>query len=48
MLRRQEKDSEISQDQQRKLQHDIQRLTDEAIRRIDETLEQKDREILQV
>jgi ribosome recycling factor len=47
-LRRQEKDSEISQDEQRKLQQDIQHLTDEAIRRIDETLAQKDREILQV
>jgi ribosome recycling factor len=47
-LRRQEKDSEISQDDQRKLQQDIQHLTDEAIRRIDETLAQKDREILQV
>jgi ribosome recycling factor len=48
LLRRQEKDGEISQDQQRKLQQDIQRLTDEAIRRIDDTLAQKDREILQV
>lgn len=47
-LRRQEKDSVISQDQQRKLQQDIQHLTDDAIRRIDETLAQKDREILQV
>jgi ribosome recycling factor len=48
MLRRQEKDGVISQDQQRKLQQDIQHLTDDAIRRIDETLGQKDREILQV
>ena len=48
MLRRQEKDSVISQDQQRKLQQEIQHLTDDAIRRIDETLGQKDREILQV
>ena len=48
MLRRQEKGSVISQDQQRKLQQEIQHLTDDAIRRIDETLEQKDREILQV
>jgi ribosome recycling factor len=47
-LKRQEKDSEISQDEQRKLQQDIQHLTDETIRRIDETLAQKDREILQV
>jgi ribosome recycling factor len=48
LLRRQEKDGEISQDQQRKLQQDIQRLTDDAIRRIDDTLAQKDREILQI
>lgn len=48
LLRRQEKDGEISQDQQRKLQHDVQHLTDDAIRRIDDTLAQKDREILQV
>jgi ribosome recycling factor len=47
-LRRQEKDSEISQDEQRKLQHDIQHLTDETIKRIDETLAHKDREILQM
>jgi ribosome recycling factor len=47
-LRRQEKDGELSQDESRKLQHDIQLLTDETIRRIDETLAQKDREILQV
>ena len=48
LLRRQEKDGAISQDQQRKLQQEIQHLTDDAIRRIDETLEQKDREIMQV
>ena len=48
LLRRQEKDSVISQDQQRKLQQEVQHLTDDAIRRIDETLAQKDREILQV
>jgi ribosome recycling factor len=48
LLRRQEKDGVISQDQQRKLQQDIQHLTDDAIGRIDETLGQKDREIMQV
>jgi len=47
-LRRLEKDSEISQDEQRKLQNDVQHLTDEHIKRIDETLAQKDKEILQV
>ena len=47
-LRRLEKEGEISQDQQRKLQHEIQQLTDEQIKRVDETLAQKDKEILQV
>ncbi|MBV9858869.1 MAG: ribosome recycling factor [Alphaproteobacteria bacterium] len=47
-LRRREKDGDISQDQQRKLQQDVQQLTDDHIRRIDDTLAQKDKEILQV
>jgi ribosome recycling factor len=47
-LRRQEKDGDISQDQQRKLQQDIQHLTDDYVRRVDEALAQKDKEILQV
>ena len=48
MLRRREKDAEISQDQQRKLQQDVQHLTDDYVRRIDEALAQKDKEFLQV
>jgi ribosome recycling factor len=47
-LKKQEKDGDISQDQHRKLQHDIQALTDEYIKKIDEALAQKDKEILQV
>jgi ribosome recycling factor len=47
-LKKQEKDGEISQDQHRKLQHDIQALTDDFIKKIDETLAQKEKEILQV
>src|SRR5689334_11083810 len=47
-LRKLEKDGEISQDEQRKLQNDIQHLTDNHIKRIDETLSQKDKEILQI
>jgi ribosome recycling factor len=47
-LRRLEKDGEISQDEHRKLEKDIQHLTDDHIKRIDETLTQKDKEILQV
>ena len=48
VLRRLEKDSELSQDEQHKLQHDVQLLTDDHIKHIDETLAQKDKEILQV
>jgi ribosome recycling factor len=47
-LRRLEKDSEISQDEHRKLDREVQQLTDDHIKRIDETLAQKDKEILQV
>ena len=47
-LRKLEKDGDISQDQQRKLQSDVQHMTDDHIKRIDETLAQKDKEILQV
>jgi ribosome recycling factor len=48
VLRRREKEADISQDQQRKLQQEVQHLTDDYIKRIDEALAQKDREILQV
>ncbi len=48
LLRRREKDADISQDQQRKLQQEVQHLTDDYIRRIDEALALKDKEILQV
>ena len=47
-LRKLEKDGEISQDEHRKLEKDVQHVTDEHIKRIDETLAQKDKEILQV
>ena len=47
-LRRLEKDGEISQDEHRKVEKDVQLLTDDHIKKIDETLAQKDKEILQV
>jgi len=47
-LRKLEKDGEISQDEHRKLDREVQHLTDDHIKRIDETLAQKDKEILQV
>jgi ribosome recycling factor len=46
-LKKQEKDG-LSQDLQRKLQQDVQHLTDDYVKRIDEALAQKDKEILQV
>jgi ribosome recycling factor len=48
VLKRQEKDGDITQDQHRKLQSDIQALTDATIKHIDQMLAQKDKEILQV
>jgi ribosome recycling factor len=48
LLRKREKDADISQDQQRKLQQEVQHLTDDYIRRIDDALAQKDKEIMQV
>jgi ribosome recycling factor len=46
--RKLEKGGDISQDQQRKLQADIQHATDDHIKKIDESLAQKEKEILQV
>ena len=48
VLKRREKDAEISQDEHRKLQREVQHLTDDYVKRIDEALAQKDQEILQV
>ena len=47
-LRKMEKDSEISQDEHRRGQAEIQTLTDDFIKKIDDAMAQKDREILQV
>ncbi|HUB97451.1 MAG TPA: ribosome recycling factor [Stellaceae bacterium] len=47
-LKKKEKDGTITQDQHRKLQHDVQTLTDQVIKHIDDMLAQKDKEILQV
>jgi ribosome recycling factor len=48
VLKKQEKDGTITQDQHRKLDKDIQTLTDAAIKRVDDMLATKDKEILQV
>jgi ribosome recycling factor len=47
-LKQQEKDSEISEDQHREYADDVQELTDEHIAKIDETLANKEQEIMQV
>jgi len=47
-LKKREKDRDISQDQHRKLEKDVQSVTDEMIKKVDETLQHKEKEILQV
>jgi len=47
-LKRQEKDGEISQDEQRAWGDDLQKLTDGFIKQIDEALASKETEIMQV
>ncbi|MCP4328805.1 MAG: ribosome recycling factor [Alphaproteobacteria bacterium] len=47
-LKRMEKDHEISQDEHRAWADDIQKMTDDFIRRIDEALAHKEEEIMQV
>ena len=47
-LKKMEKDGEISQDEQKSLEGDVQKLTDRFIERIDEALKNKEAEIMQV
>ena len=47
-LKNAEKDSVITKDEHHRMQTDVQKLTDEAIKRIDETLKTKEQEIMQV
>ena len=47
-LKKREKDREINQDQHRKLDKDVQTLTDDTIKKVDETLANKEKEILHV
>ncbi|WP_189051361.1 ribosome recycling factor [Aliidongia dinghuensis] len=47
-LKKLEKDGEISQDEQRRIQAEIQTLTDDYIKKVDEALAQKEKEIAQV
>lgn len=47
-LKKMEKDGEISEDEQRDLSEKVQKLTDDHIKRIDESLKAKEEEIMQV
>jgi len=47
-LKKREKSREINQDQHRKLDKDVQTLTDDTIKKIDDALAQKEKEVLQV
>jgi ribosome recycling factor len=48
MLKKQEKDGKISQDEHKGLHDQVQKLTDEHIKKVDEALATKEKEILQV
>ena len=48
LYKKQEKDGKISQDDHRGLSEQVQKLTDEHVKKIDETLAVKEKEILQV
>jgi ribosome recycling factor len=47
-LRKAEREGKISQDDHRRLDHEVQRITNEAIDHVDETLKSKEHEIMQV
>jgi ribosome recycling factor len=47
-LKRAEKDGAISQDEEKKLHGEVQKFTDDAIKRIDDALHVKEQEIMQV
>jgi ribosome recycling factor len=47
-LKKAEKDHVITQDELKRMEGDVQKLTDEAIKRIDEALKTKEQEIMQV
>jgi len=47
-LKKAEKDSVINQDEQKRMETEIQKFTDEAVKRVDEALKTKEQEIMQV
>ena len=48
MLKRLEKDNEISEDEHEKLSAEVQRLTDQHIKKVDESLQSKEKEIKEI
>jgi ribosome recycling factor len=47
-LKKAEKDSILNQDEHKRLEHEVQKLTDDAVKRVDESLKTKEHEIMQV
>jgi ribosome recycling factor len=47
-LKKAEKDGAINQDEHKRMEGDVQKITDEAIKRIDEALKTKEQEIMHV
>jgi ribosome recycling factor len=47
-LKKAEKDGVINQDEQKRMESEVQKITDEAVRRVDEALKTKEHEIMQV
>ncbi len=47
-LKKAEKDGAINQDELKRMEADVQKLTDEAIKRVDEALKTKEQEIMHV
>ena len=47
-LKKAEKDGVVSQDEHKRLETEVQKVTDEAVRRLDEVLKTKEQEIMQV
>jgi ribosome recycling factor len=47
-LKKAEKDGAINQDEHKRLEGEVQKITDEAIKRIDEALKTKEQEIMHV
>ena len=46
-LKRQEKDGDITEDEERRLEKDVQKLTDDSTKKIDQMADNKRKEIMQ-